>query len=51
MCNFLCVFILPAGRHAKLLQCVNMYAGTGHSNTKYNTKYNVLGLGNLIDTL
>ncbi len=23
-------------RHAMLLQFANMYAGTGHSNTKYN---------------
>ncbi len=33
------VFILPAGRHPILFQCANMYAGSGHSNTKYNTKY------------
>ncbi len=43
----LCVlFILPAGRHAMLLQCTNMYART---NTKYNTKYNLFGLGSLRD--
>ncbi len=34
MCIF--VFILPTGRHDMLLQCANMYAGTGYSNTKYN---------------
>ncbi len=37
--------ILNGLRHAMLLQhveCVNMYAGMGHSNTKYNTKYNFL---------
>ncbi len=42
-----CVFIRPTGRHTVLLQCANMYAGTGHSNTKYN----VFGLGSLKDTL
>ncbi len=36
-CLSVCVFNLP-GRHAMLLQCTTMYAGTGHSNTKYNTK-------------
>ncbi len=34
-----------------LLQCANMYEGTGHSNTKHNTKYNIFGLGTLRDTL
>ncbi len=34
-----------------LLQCTNMYAGTGHSNTKYNMKYNLFALGSLRDTL
>ncbi len=34
-----------------LLQCANMYAGTGHSNTKYNTKYNLFGFSTLRDTL
>ncbi len=34
-----------------LVQCGNMYVGTGHSNTKYNTKYNFFGLGSLRDTL
>ncbi len=29
----------------------NMYAGTGHSNTEYNTKYNYFSLGSLKDTL
>ncbi len=47
----LLVFILPAGRHAMLLQCANMYAGTGHSNTKHHTKYNIYGLGTFRDTL
>ncbi len=37
----LCVFILPVGRHAMLLQYANMYTGTGHSNSKYNMKYNL----------
>ncbi len=36
------MFILPAGRHVMLLQCANMYAGNGRSNTKYNMKYNTL---------
>ncbi len=43
----LCVFILPVGRHAMLLQCANIYAGTGHSNTKYN----FIGLDSLRDKL
>ncbi len=43
----LCVFILPAGRHAMLLQWANMYVRTGHSNIIYNMKYNVFGLGSL----
>ncbi len=30
----LCSFILPAGRHAMLFKCSNMYARTDHSNTK-----------------
>ncbi len=47
----LCVFILPAGRHAMLLQCANLYAWTGHSNRKYNSKYNFVGHGSLIDIL
>ncbi len=47
----LCVFILPPGRHAMLLQCANMYARTDHSNTKYNTKSNFFGLGSLNDTV
>ncbi len=34
-----------------LFQCANMYARTGHSDTKYNTKYNIFGLGSLRDTL
>ncbi len=33
-----------------LLQCANMYARTGHSNTKYNAKYNYFGLGSLRHT-
>ncbi len=45
------MFILPVGRHAMLLQCANMYIRTGHSNTKYNMKYNLFGLGSLRDTL
>ncbi len=45
------MFILPAGRHAVLLQCANMYARTGCSNTKYNKKYSVCGFGSLRDTL
>ncbi len=51
MCVFVCVFILPAGRHAMLLQCANIYTRTGHSDTKYNTKYNYFGRGMLRDTL
>ncbi len=42
------MFILPAVRHAMLLQCANVYARTGHY---LNTKYNVFGLGSLRDTL
>ncbi len=42
MCQ--CVFILLAVTQAMLLQYANVYAGTGHSNTKYNTTYNVLEL-------
>ncbi len=34
-----------------LLQCANMYVGTGHSNTKYNMKYILFGLSSLKDTL
>ncbi len=34
-----------------MLQGVNMYAGSGHSSTKYNTKYHFLDLGSLRDTL
>ncbi len=45
------MFILLASRHAMFLQCANIYVGTGHSNTKYNTKYNLFGLGSLRDTL
>ncbi len=33
-----CMFILPAGSHAMLLQCANIFARTDQSNTKYNTK-------------
>ncbi len=47
----LCVFIRPAFRHAMLLKCANLYYGTGHSNTKYNTKYKCFDLGSLRDTL
>ncbi len=49
-CLCLCVFILSPGRQAMLLQCANMYNRTGHSNTKYNMKYNCFGLGSLRDT-
>ncbi len=44
-----CVFILPAGRHAILRQCTNIYARTDHSNTKYNTTYNCFGSGSCRD--
>ncbi len=47
----LSVFILPAGRHAMLLQSANMYARTSHLSTKYNTKHNFCGLGSLRYTL
>ncbi len=47
----LCLFSLSAGWHDMLLQCPTMYAGTGHSNTKYNWKCNVFGLGSLSETL
>ncbi len=43
------MFILPAGRHPMLLQYADMYAKTGHSNTKYNMKYNYFGFGSLRD--
>ncbi len=33
------MLFLPAGRHVMLLQYANRYAGSGHSNAKYNTKY------------
>ncbi len=35
-----CVYS-TAGRHAMLLQCANMYAGAGHSNTliKYEIQF------------
>ncbi len=49
MCLCVCVFIQPTGRHAMLFQCAN--ARTDHSNTKYNTKYNMCGLDSLRDTL
>ncbi len=45
------MFILPACRHAMLLQYANMYIRKGHSNTKYNMKYNLFGRGSLRDTL
>ncbi len=32
------------------LQSANMYDGTGHPNTKFNTKYNCFGIGSLRDT-
>ncbi len=40
------MFNLPAGRHA-----IFMYAGTGHLNANYNTKYNYIGRSCLGDTL
>ncbi len=49
--SHLCLSILLAGKYAILLQSANMYARTSHSNTKYNKKYNFLGLGSLRDTL
>ncbi len=45
------MFIRLADIHAMLLQCANIYARTGHSNTKCNMKYNFIGLGSLRDTL
>ncbi len=45
------MFILPAGRHDMLFQCANMYDRTGHSNTKYNIKYNCFGIGSFRDLL
>ncbi len=32
---FMCVFIIPVGRNAILLECAIMDARTGDSNTKY----------------
>ncbi len=46
----LCAFIMPVRRQAMLLQCENMYAGTGHLNTKNNMKYNYFCLGSLRNT-
>ncbi len=40
-----------ADRPAMLVQCASMHARTGHSSTKYNLKYNLFGLGSLIDIL
>ncbi len=44
-------FIMSAGRHAMLLQCTNMYARTGHSNTKYNLFGLLTKVSSLRDTL
>ncbi len=45
------VFIVPAGGYTMLLQYADMYEKNGHSNTKYNMKYNYVCLDSLRDTL
>ncbi len=38
VCVCVCVFILPEGRHAMLLQYVNMYAETGYLPRQFETQ-------------